>query len=343
MWDHPRSRGVYMRLFSRAVPYSGSSPLARGLPACPTRPGLGPWIIPARAGFTNLGLMALTGAPDHPRSRGVYATWPPPRGPVPGSSPLARGLHPCLQVIVGGARIIPARAGFTHLPSDSGRVHQDHPRSRGVYRILEDACREATGSSPLARGLRHPKHVRKRRARIIPARAGFTGGPSPRRTRHRDHPRSRGVYSSTETAASLVLGSSPLARGLPPGTGKTRNPGRIIPARAGFTGGVGATGLLLRDHPRSRGVYDAVVEPPPAESGSSPLARGLLIRPVRRRSIVGIIPARAGFTSIKSWKGSRLLDHPRSRGVYPGASRSQIAYVWIIPARAGFTLGSTLL
>ena len=62
--------------------------------------------------------------------------------------------------------------------------------------------------------------------------------------------------------------------------------------------------------------------------GSSPLARGLLIRPVRRRGVVGIIPARAGFTDTQTLLPRKVRDHPRSRGVYGCA-------VYVMPVDAG--------
>ena len=91
--------------------------------------------------------------------------------------------------------------------------------------------------------------------------------------------------------------------------------------------------------------------------GSSPLARGLLDREMRRPEDQGIIPARAGFTSSAAGRGRAARDHPRSRGVY-GAQDPQDRYgpgssplarglplttiistlmKGIIPARAGFT------
>ena len=71
--------------------------------------------------------------------------------------------------------------------------------------------------------------------RIIPARAGFTGGPSGPRVRPADHPRSRGVYCAIFEWAGINAGSSPLARGLRVRGGLYRLEVRIIPARAGFT------------------------------------------------------------------------------------------------------------
>ena len=91
--------------------------------------------------------------------------------------------------------------------------------------------------------------------------------------------------------------------------------------------------------------------------GSSPLARGLLDDRRVGDAVVGIIPARAGFTHRRGVRRNRRVDHPRSRGVYSlvvcesvqlgGSSplarglREQLdwlrAAMGIIPARAGFT------
>ena len=91
--------------------------------------------------------------------------------------------------------------------------------------------------------------------------------------------------------------------------------------------------------------------------GSSPLARGLPQVDSRGIGALGIIPARAGFTS--SWRSRTRAtsDHPRSRGVYypdfaaatnldgssPLARGLRLTHDMreraprIIPARAGFT------
>ena len=117
-----------------------------------------------------------------------------------------------------------------------------------------------------------------------------------------------------------------------------------------------------RDHPRSRGVYQVLVEPHGHFPGSSPLARGLPVRLDHEVRTIGIIPARAGFTHRDRDAEASPADHPRSRGVYtlywlhakrrPGSSplarglppaqlKEHIADR-IIPARAGFTrLGRT--
>ena len=90
--------------------------------------------------------------------------------------------------------IIPARAGFTSGLLSSSLVMTDHPRSRGVYGVGGLYRYKLRGSSPLARGLRYDDHRGPERARIIPARAGFTIILPGLRPIITDHPRSRGVY-----------------------------------------------------------------------------------------------------------------------------------------------------
>ena len=194
---------------------------------------------------------------DHPRSRGVYDRHPRPVGAefgssplargllrqangqqeITGSSPLARGLHGVAAADLVHDGIIPARAGFTRI---GGRLFQrgkDHPRSRGVYLLPGGLDGDAQGSSPLARGLRKPPGEPFQSVRIIPARAGFTGGGGGGGGGDADHPRSRGVYSIMAIPKGVINGSSPLARGLQAGEKSKSIKYGIIPARAGFTSG----------------------------------------------------------------------------------------------------------
>ena len=172
--DHPRSRGVYKEALAYLDEQGGSSPLARGLPPGVPGPEFRGWIIPARAGFTRSSTHVITGAEDHPRSRGVYA-WGAPgmSGPV-GSSPLARGLLVAEEGLGGEGRIIPARAGFTTTAIQQGGLVGDHPRSRGVYLTKRAGVEPRLGSSPLARGLHVILSATTEGGGIIPARAGFT-------------------------------------------------------------------------------------------------------------------------------------------------------------------------
>ena len=283
----------------RQTPSTGSSPLARGL--------LGPHL---------------------PQLRQVT---------VQGSSPLARGLLP-----QGGRHhvargIIPARAGFTDDAIPSSFEGWDHPRSRGVYMMRPTRSVIGVGSSPLARGLLRRRRDDALPARIIPARAGFTGEDSPR------------LLSES--------GSSPLARGLHGLRLVLGGRAGIIPARAGFTGWRPRARPGRRDHPRSRGVYVDRITGDAVRAGSSPLARGLRGPPAQPRAPPGIIPARAGFTAQLGAPKWISKDHPRSRGVYrvrgcacarewgssplarglPPPPTATAPGTGIIPARAGFT------
>ena len=213
--DHPRSRGVYPGVLGLLRLWGGSSPLARGL-----LPRL------TAAGYQ---------AGDHPRSRGVYVLRQGNESVVGGSSPLARGLPRPRRSTIRTCRIIPARAGFTRRRKPLIPPPWDHPRSRGVYFGLDPDSPVTGGSSPLARGLPEAARDLPLGGRIIPARAGFTVMPRSITAALKDHPRSRGVYSTLFDANWAVMGSSPLARGLPDATNKFKN--------------------TLRDHPRSRGVY----------------------------------------------------------------------------------------
>ena len=228
------------------------------------------------------------------------------------------------------------------------------------------------GSSPLARGLLAVADFETDADGIIPARAGFTPlSWSPGRET-RDHPRSRGVYSTTAATPTVPAGSSPLARGLR----RARIPApqfpRIIPARAGFTNCQDWHSITIMDHPRSRGVYRLPrTELPrlawiiPARAGFTnglalfyfdaedhPRSRGVYRVSRWRRGMgvgssplawdkaawaAGIIPARAGFTPWRASRARPAWDHHRSRGVYMIPWSRAATVGWIIPARAGFT------
>ena len=177
-----------------------------------------------------------------------------------------------------------------------------------------------------------------------------------------DHPRSRGVYKPRSRHFRAYAGSSPLARGLQAILWTAWRSRRIIPARAGFTRRASPPFQGPWDHPRSRGVYDAGATKADVARGSSPLARGLLGSGRMTARILGIIPARAGFTPTVAAGAHRYGDHPRSRGVYAmekgeitaeeGSSplarglRPRLPrrpfFRGIIPARAGFTTASYL-
>ena len=233
----------------------GSSPLARGLLQCLSAGVGGCRIIPARAGFTSRLVPRMGAYRDHPRSRGVYLFMQIWSSGDPGSSPLARGLREPISRKSLARRIIPARAGFTHGSRPRGSGFGDHPRSRGVYLIALSASICSNGSSPLARGLRSRSGDVELNAGIIPARAGFTSLRAGWSALSWDHPRSRGVYLTRWVMPRIILGSSPLARGLQSAMSLLALGHGIIPARAGFTSRAMCPPTIFTDHPRSRGVY----------------------------------------------------------------------------------------
>ena len=225
------------------------------------------------------------------------------------------------MALVSFDRIIPARAGFTATSRRALSLGRDHPRSRGVYAGVVESFLAHFGSSPLARGLRHETIDIFIWRRIIPARAGFTACCCNATENQQDHPRSRGVYRQYRDMQVNVTGSSPLARGLPSRTKGAMMPGRIIPARAGFT--------LLQLGADLPG------------QGSSPLARGLLLPARFGRLWRRIIPARAGFTPWRNW-GTALSrgSSPLARGL-PVSAPDTPPRDRIIPARAGFTMAES--
>ena len=225
--------------------------------------------------------------------------------------------------MTGQVRIIPARAGFTH---------------EQVAVLAQDG-----GSSPLARGLQESGGGRRHQGRIIPARAGFTRGVRRPADGRRDHPRSRGVYWGSCAPSRMGDGSSPLARGLPQGWDGDVHVRGIIPARAGFTGAHPPGPRGAEDHPRSRGVYYLLSIEGKCSIGSSPLARGLLARARMTARILGIIPARAGFTAPATAPPATPLDHPRSRGVYHSHANTSSAVVGSSPLARGLRPQSNIV
>ena len=167
---------------------------------------------------------------------------------------------------------------------------------RGVYQVPHPVSSPPRGSSPHARGLLLPATASTWTGGIIPACAGFTSCSPTAPSSPRDHPRMRGVYRGGRSRSDDSSGSSPHARGLRPVDRLGHDQQGIIPACAGFTTERKALIMLIRDHPRMRGVYARFEGGPPDSGGSSPHARGLRQRVRGGDGPVGIIPACAGFT-----------------------------------------------
>ena len=133
---------------------------------------------------------------------------------------------------------------------------------------------------------------------IIPALAGNTAAPQPRRRPAADHPRSRGEYRPNRLQRSRHEGSSPLSRGIRAKRVKGGTVLGIIPALAGNTIPDNPARAKMPDHPRSRGEYLQDQSEKVAAEGSSPLSRGIHLPPRYRGLSKRIIPALAGNTRL---------------------------------------------
>ena len=231
-----------------------------------------------------------------------------------GSSPLARGTRPAPARVPAAWGLIPARAGNT---PRNHRYHPRgwaHPRSRGEHAATNPTRSTPQGSSPLARGTQVCDVCVEHLVGLIPARAGNTSGMRPTPASPRAHPRSRGEHTTKSPIPSQRLGSSPLARGtLPFEHGDSYLRG-LIPARAGNTQNSSSHYRSRRAHPRSRGEHDEDSTPGLDLAGSSPLARGTLNVFIRLHLLNGLIPARAGNTTLFHLVVAVARAHPRSRG-----------------------------
>ena len=182
------------------------------------------------AGRVRLGL-----ATAHPRSRGEHEMaemlMPDPYG----SSPLARGTPHADGAPGGALRLIPARAGNTPPSPACTIILAAHPRSRGEHQSWRPPPAQTRGSSPLARGTHQGCDGCSSSRRLIPARAGNTGGIKNECNRYSAHPRSRGEHMYAGHPPVVWAGSSPLARGTRKAGGQGLLHHRLIPARAGNT------------------------------------------------------------------------------------------------------------
>ena len=152
-----------------------------------------------------------------------------------GSSPHARGtLLVCGPVIKSGG-IIPACAGNTKHGLCDYRHFWDHPRMRGEHRRAVVSASRSSGSSPHARGTPALDVPVVGTWGIIPACAGNTCFPPPRKWGRRDHPRMRGEHALLGCKPVRREGSSPHARGTLGLQVFDAVPDGIIPACAGNT------------------------------------------------------------------------------------------------------------
>ena len=149
---------------------------------------------------------------------------------------------------------------------------------------------------------------------LIPARAGKTSSASDNRTARGAHPRACGENPLSRTASAAEDGSSPRVRGKPPDIHNFYKDVRLIPARAGKTGPTSTRGPDSGAHPRACGENRCRRTGPGFSGGSSPRVRGKRSSASDNRTARGLIPARAGKTSLLFQSRDNRSAHPRACG-----------------------------
>ena len=175
-WDraHPRLRGADSSWRASFTCWAGSSPLTRGGLQSDSGLTVGAGLIPAYAGRTVVWGKCLRCGGAHPRLRGADGKPAPGSVWSVGSSPLTRGGLPRSAPVRWPCGLIPAYAGRTPPPIQTGGQHTAHPRLRGADSFSFPFLGAFPGSSPLTRGgLRLVDTVESRNG-LIPAYAGRT-------------------------------------------------------------------------------------------------------------------------------------------------------------------------
>ena len=175
--------------------------------------------------------------------RGVHSFPSLPAKMAQGSSPHARGPFFVIWTHKPVRGIIPACAGSITQPCQLFVFIQDHPRMRGVHKLIKVKKADGQGSSPHARGPCQVVVCITPDGRIIPACAGSISANHTYDNINQDHPRMRGVHLMTVFLAISSKGSSPHARG-PSTVDDVLIPlSRIIPACAGSIQSVNLSSL----------------------------------------------------------------------------------------------------
>ena len=230
------------------------------------------------------------------------------------NTPHERGALGKPTVLLDSLGIIPACAGSTPRAPPCRCSSWDHPRMRGEHCLSRNRFCRTAGSSPHVWGALRGARPGRGADGIIPACAGSTRRPPPRKTRAGDHPRMRGEHGVAFGRPRLFAGSSPHARGARLEGAVHHVLAGIIPACAGSTRDKGAFAARGWDHPRMRGEHPTRSRRRARPAGSSPHARGAPDCQYCPHAVVGIIPACAGSTSRRRWPRRCSGDHPRMRG-----------------------------
>ena len=213
----------------------GSSPRVRGKRRRWIRGRGAPRLIPARAGKTLHPGGRLPGRAAHPRACGENGGRPGRVQKGRGSSPRVRGKRCHESQRKNRSRLIPARAGKTHVRRLLSGRRWAHPRACGENGNRSRGRSPGKGSSPRVRGKRAVRHSEHHGSGLIPARAGKTMFAALTVRRLWAHPRACGENEVAVLVHGRVPGSSPRVRGKRDRLRCDPHRRRLIPARAGKT------------------------------------------------------------------------------------------------------------
>ena len=112
--DHPRTRGTYLGSFSLNEYSCGSSPYPGNILTSSSGVKTHRRIIPIPGEHTIAHPHTGTSNPDHPHTRGTYASWDVACATSPGSSPYPGNIHMNLSQKEQCDRIIPVPGEHTY-------------------------------------------------------------------------------------------------------------------------------------------------------------------------------------------------------------------------------------
>ena len=150
--------------------------------------------------------------------------------------------------------------------------------------------------------------------RITPACAGKSFCLQRMAGELQDHPRVCGEKMLCITNKSSFQGSPPRVRGKGVIACDRLRVRRITPACAGKSGKIRIDDMPVEDHPRVCGEKSCAVRLPCAVRGSPPRVRGKGFEDYCNADMMGITPACAGKSAVKSGLISCKKDHPRVCG-----------------------------
>ena len=277
-----------------------------------------PRFIPAPAGNRLTSFFPGPWQTIHPRACGEQVIGNAGGTALVGSSPRLRGTVLGQQFRLALARFIPAPAGNSRLARKKCTDSAVHPRACGEQAVQGWCGSSLPGSSPRLRGTAIAATALIRKDRFIPAPAGNSRRPRPRRPAWSVHPRACGEQLFISSGMYSQAGSSPRLRGTDNLIERASGKARFIPAPAGNSVFSTQTAARLPVHPRACGEQPALDSASAGVAGSSPRLRGTVANERNHSPRDRFIPAPAGNSRLPFGRWSIHTVHPRACGEQRG-------------------------